>query len=155
VLRRPDGSTRVLGPGRPLALTFAPDGRHLATAGPGPRVRTWDDEGGLLAEAQAAAPARAVAYTPDGARLLVLDAAGGATVRDPHSLAVLGNWSLDGPANSLACSPDGRTVAVAFGSWLGETGWVECWSLTEQRKLASYPASGPVGAARFTPNGAV
>src|SRR5439155_3746951 len=47
VVRRPDGAEARLGPGRPLAITFAPGGGRLATAGPGPLVRTWDDPGGL------------------------------------------------------------------------------------------------------------
>ncbi len=153
VLRRPDGSSRVLGPGRPLALSFAPDGRHLATAGPGPLVRTWNAAGDLVATAQTDSAARAVAHTPDGTKLLVLEAAGTITVRDPHTLAAVASWSVDGPANSIACSPDGRAVVVSFGSWLAETGWVECWSIADRRKLASYPAPAPVGAARFTPSG--
>src|SRR5262249_51985657 len=48
ILRRADGTVTVFGPGKPLALSFAPDGRRLATAGPGSRVRTWDDRGCLL-----------------------------------------------------------------------------------------------------------
>lgn len=153
VLSRPDGSETKLGPGRPLALTFAPGGGRVATAGPGPLVRVWDERGTVLAEARAAAPARAVAYTPDGTRLLVLDAVGGVTVRDPNTLAVLAGWTVEGPANSLSCSPNGRVVAVACGSWLGETGWVECWSISEQRRVACYTAPGPVGATRFAPDG--
>lgn len=155
VLRQPDGTTQVLGPGRPLALTFAPGGQQLATVGPGSLVRTWDDRGNLLAEAHASAPARAIAYVPDGTRLLVLDAAGCVSVRDPHTLAPMASWSVEGPANSIACHPDGRTVAVSFGSWLAETGWVECWSIADRRKLASYTASSPVGATRFAPDGRI
>ncbi len=155
VLRHADGTTRALGPGRPLAVAFAPDGRQLATVGPGVLVRTWDDAGNPLAEAHAPAAARAVAYTPDGSSLLVLDAAGGVTVHDPRTVSPLASWTVEGPANSIACSPDGRTVAVAFGSWLAETGWVECWSIPERRKLATHPAAGPVGATRFTPDGTV
>jgi beta-lactamase regulating signal transducer with metallopeptidase domain len=155
VLRRPDGTATTLGPGRPLALTFAPDRRRLATAGPGPLVRTWDDRGCQLAEARVPAAARAIAYTPDATRLLVLDAAGGVSVLDPHTLAHLAGWYVEGPANSIACSPDGQTAAVACGSWLGETGWVECWSIAERRRVACYTAPGPVGATRFTPDGRV
>src|SRR5207249_2695135 len=92
-------------------------------------------------------------YTPDGSRLLILDAAGGISVRDPQTLAQLASWSVEGPANSIACAPDGRTIAVSFGSWLGEDGWVEWWSIPEQRKLANFPASAPVGASRFAPDG--
>lgn len=154
VLRRPDGSTMALGPGKPLALAFAPRGQRLATAGPGPLVRTWDYEGRCLAEAQLGAPARALAYTPDGSRLLVLDGAGGISVRDPQSLIALGNWTVEGPANSIACAPDGQTVAVACGSWLeAQRGWVELWSIAQERKVARFRAPGAVGATRFGPDG--
>jgi beta-lactamase regulating signal transducer with metallopeptidase domain len=154
VLRQADGTVKALGPGKPVALAFAPDGKRLVTAGPGALVRTWDDHGCLLADACVPAAAWAVAYAPDGTCLLVLDAAGGITVCDAHTLAPLSTWTVEGPANSLACSPDGRCVAVAFGSWLdAEGGWVECWSIRDQRKLARYEASAPVGATRFTPDG--
>jgi WD40 repeat protein len=118
-------------------------------------VRTWDDRGGLLAEVCVPAASRAITYTPDGGAVLVLDAAGGVSVRDPQTLAYRASWYVEGPANSIACSPDGRTVAVSFGSWLAESGWVECWSLAERRRLASYPSPAPVGAARFSPDGRV
>jgi bla regulator protein BlaR1 len=154
VLRQLDGAVKALGPGKPIALAFAPDGKRLVTAGPGALVRTWDDHGCLLAEARVPAAAWAVAYAPDGTCLLVLDAVGGISVCDPRSLAALSSWTVEGPANSLACSPDGRCVAVAFGSWLdAEGGWVECWSIREQRKLARYEAPAPAGATRFTPDG--
>jgi beta-lactamase regulating signal transducer with metallopeptidase domain len=153
LLRHADGTTYALGPGRPIALAFAPDGRRVATAGPGPLVRTWDDRGTLVGEARVAAVARSVAYTSDGGALLVLDAAGGITVLDPQALTTVTSWTVEGPANSIVCAPNGRTVAVSFGSWLGETGWVECWSIAERRRLVSYPAPTPVGAARFSPDG--
>jgi WD40 repeat protein len=153
VLRRPDGSEKALGPGRPLALAFAPDGKRMATAGPGDLVRTWDDRGCPLARATVSAAARAITYTPDGARILVLDATGCISVRHPETLAPLASWSVEGPANSIAVSPDSQTVAVACGSWLDETGWVECWSIAERRKLATYAMSTPAGASRFTPDG--
>jgi beta-lactamase regulating signal transducer with metallopeptidase domain len=153
VLRRADGTVTALGPGKPVALAFAPDSKRLATAGPGALVRTWDDRGCLLAKACVPAKAWSIAYTPDGTRLLVLDAAGGISVRHPDTLALLTSWSLEGPANTIACAPDSRTVAVACGSWLDEFGWVECWSITEPRKLASYAMCAPVGAVRFAPDG--
>jgi beta-lactamase regulating signal transducer with metallopeptidase domain len=154
VLRRPDGTEKALGPGKPVALAFAPDGQRLATAGPGALVRTWDDRGCLLAKTRVPAAAWAVAYTPDGNCVLVLDAARGISVRDARTLAPLSSWTGDGPANSIACSPDGQCVAVSFGSWLdADVGWVECWSIRERKKLAVYEASAPVGATRFTPDG--
>jgi beta-lactamase regulating signal transducer with metallopeptidase domain len=153
VLRRTDGTVKALGPGKPLALAFAPDNQRLATAGPGTRVRTWDYWGNSLAEASVPATALAIAYTPDGGYLLVLDAAGGISVRNPYTLAPVTGWSVEGPANSIACAPDGRTVAVSFGSWRdADAGWVECWSITERRKLVSYEALAPVGATRFAPD---
>jgi bla regulator protein BlaR1 len=154
ILRHPDGTDRVLGPGRPYAVAFAPGATRLATAGPGPLVRTWDDQGTLIAETRAPAAARAVAYTPDGNRLLVLDAAGEVAVHDPNTLERVVYWSVEGPANSIACGPDGQTVAVSFGSWLTEDGWVECWSIPERRRLASYAGPAPVGASRLSPDGA-
>src|SRR5262249_20334027 len=132
VLRRPDGTVKALGSGRPIALAFAPGGQRLATAGPGTLVRTWSDGGELLAQTSVPAAARAVAYTPNGSSLLVLDAAGGISVRDANALAPVNRWTVEGPANSIACSPDGQCVAVSFGSWLAETGRVECWSISEQ-----------------------
>jgi beta-lactamase regulating signal transducer with metallopeptidase domain len=153
LLRRADGSTSVLGPGRPIAVSFAPRGRRIATAGPGTLVRTWDEVGILMAEAKVSNAARSVAYTPDGSRLLVLDSAGGITVLDQESLVTVANWSVGSAANSIFCSTDNRTVAVSSGSWLGESGAVECWSIDEKRKLASYPFSVPVGASRLSPDG--
>jgi bla regulator protein BlaR1 len=154
VLRRPDGTVKILGPGKPLALAFAPNDQRLATVGPGSLVRTWDYWGNVLAEANVPAVARGIAYTPDGRSLLVLDAAGGISVRNPKTLAPISSWSVEGPANSITCSPDGEAVAISFGSWLdAETGWVECWSISEQRRLASYSASAPTGASRFAPDG--
>jgi bla regulator protein BlaR1 len=155
VLRRPDGTERVLGPGKPIALAFAPNEQRLATAGPETRVRTWDYGGNCLAEVQVSEKALSIACTPDGSKLLVLDAKGGISVLDPHTLARLGGWSVEGPAHSIACAPNGRIVAVAFGSCfeLDTPGWVECWSFAERRKLASYSASAPVGASRFSPHG--
>jgi bla regulator protein blaR1 len=153
VLRRPDGTEKPLGPGRPIALAFAPDGKRLATAGPGCLVRTWTDGGCLLVKGSVPAAARALTYTPDGTKLLVLDAVGGISVLHPDTLAPLGAWSVAGPANSIACAPDGRTVAVACGSWLEETGWVECWSIADRQKLAYFEMGAPVGATRFAPDG--
>ena len=95
-------------------MAFAPGGRRLATAGPGPLVRTWDDRGNLLAEVHAPAAARAIAYVPDGTRLLVLDAAGGISILDPQTLASVASWSVEGPANSIACDPDGILASGAY-----------------------------------------
>jgi beta-lactamase regulating signal transducer with metallopeptidase domain len=153
VLRFADGTSRVLGPGRPIALAFAPGGERIATAGPGPQVRTWSTRGDPVATSRCGATARALAYTPDGAQLLVLDAAGEITVLDPQTLAVVASWYVGGPVNTIACAPDCRTVAVSCGSWFGDSGWVECWSISEQRKLVTYPAPAPVGAVRFAPDG--
>jgi beta-lactamase regulating signal transducer with metallopeptidase domain len=155
VLRHPDGTTRVLGPGRPLSLAFAPGNRRLATAGPGTLVRIWDEQGSLLTTEHTSAAARAIAFTHDGTQLLVLDAAGEISVHDPQTLAIVSRWSVAGPANSITCAPDGRTVAVSFGSWMSESGWVECWSIGERRRISSYTASAPVGATRFAPDGRI
>jgi len=153
VLHHPDGTTKVLGPGRPLALSFSSTTNRIATVGPGPLVRIWNDHGEPLAETRLDAAARSIAYTPDGSRLLVLSAEGGITVHDPQTLAVDHRWYVEGPANSLSCSPDGQVMAISFGSWLSEKGWVECWSINDPHKVACMPSAAPVGATRFTPDG--
>jgi beta-lactamase regulating signal transducer with metallopeptidase domain len=153
VLHHPDGTTKVLGPGRPLALSFSSTTNRIATVGPGPLLRTWDEHGEPLAEARLDAAARAIAYTPDGSRLLVLSAEGAITIHDPQTLAVGYRWYVEGPANSISCSPDGQVVAISFGSWLSEKGWVECWSINDPHKVACMPSAAPVGATRFTPDG--
>jgi beta-lactamase regulating signal transducer with metallopeptidase domain len=156
VLRCPDGTVKALGPGKPLALAFAPNDQRFATAGPGSLIRTWDYWGKVLAEGNGPVAARGITYTADGDLLLVLDAAGGISVRNPKTLDLVSSWSVDGPANSITCGPDGQTVAVSFGSWLdAETGWVECWSISERRRLATYSASAPVGASRFASDGSI
>jgi bla regulator protein blaR1 len=160
VLRRPDGKVTPLGPGKPRALAFAPNTQRVATVGtvgPEDRVRTWDYEGNQLAEV--CLPDRAlgiaIAYTPDGTRLLVLDDKGRISVRDPYSLSLVAEWFVEGQANSIACAPDNDTVAVAFGSFLKEEpDWrVECWSISERRMRGRYDTSSPVGATRFGPDG--
>lgn len=153
LLRFADGSSRALGPGRPLAVAFAPGGARLATVGPGTLLRTWDDRGNLVATGYTVMAARSVAYLPDGSGLVVLDAEGGITVRDPNTLAATSSWHAEGPANSVCVSPDGKALALAFGSWLSEDGHVELWSVAERRKTATVRASAPVGATRFTPDG--
>lgn len=153
IIRHPDGSVRTLGPGRPIALAYSPTASRIATVGPGTLLRTWDEHAHKLAETNMQATARAIAYTPDGSKLLALDAEGGISIHNPYTLAVMYRWYLDGPANSICCSPDSGTIAVSFGSWLGERGWVECWSIAEGRKVACIPAASPVGACRFTPDG--
>ncbi len=153
LLRQADGTTNVIGPGRPHAMSFAAGIQRFATVGPGALVRTWDYRGNLLAQAHVRATARAIAYLPDSTRLLVLDAAGNVSVLDSQTLASVASWTVEGPANSIACDLEGRTIAVSFGSWLAETGWVEIWSVDERRKLATYAASAPVGACRFAPGG--
>src|SRR5262249_14700545 len=117
-------------------------------------VRTWDFRGNCLARVRIPVPARAVAFTPDGRALLVLDAEGGISVLDPNTLAFRAGWGVEGPANSISCGPDSQTVAVAFGAWLeADTGWVEIWSIPVQGKLAAFGAPWPVGATRFSSDG--
>jgi bla regulator protein blaR1 len=153
VLRRADGETRVLGPGRPIAVAFSPCEQRIATVGPGSLVRSWDHQGQLIAESHIEAAARSVVITPDGSSLLVLDAQGRITIHDPKTLKIQADWRIEGTVNSIACSPDGKTLAVSLGSWRSESGSVECWSIAERRKQVTYFTPTPVGASRFSPDG--
>lgn len=99
-------------PGGPPAA--GPDGTRVAvpvrTA-----VQVVDPAGALLATADR--PARAVAFAPDGRRLYTLDgrstAVGVAATADGRGLGAVG---LDGVAEELRTSPDGRVLAVTDDS---------------------------------------
>lgn len=102
--------------GRPMAMLWARDGRHLAVACENGQVHWLRAEDGSAARPpwQAASPARKLALSPDGRllaatgkspRLEIWDTATGttATVLDVGGL---------GGARSLVFSPDGRHLAV-------------------------------------------
>ncbi len=106
------------------AITFSPDGRFVAAGGPNirsPRVVIFDVRTGrqikqVVATGNQESGAGAVAYSPDGTKLLWGDDGGDIALWDLAGDRLLFREKVHGEAVSgVAFSPDGRLVASAGG----------------------------------------
>ncbi|MES5823372.1 helix-turn-helix domain-containing protein [Streptomyces sp. RG80] len=145
--------SRALGAGH--EAVFSPDGTRLAFVGERGSVRIWHLSTGAVrtvhtGEGQSV---RALAFTPDGRTLAVvdietdgeqvtlLDVATGRTLRTikPGARSPL----------SLAFSPDGHTLATASSGG----GVVKTWDARTGRLRSSFGAGGEVASLAFSPDG--
>ena len=117
-----------------LAISFAPDGKTLATAASERVVRLWDvatgKEKAALVSDKGAVGVTTIAFSPDGKTLAAGGPVGARTVlwdvgtRKPRHV-------LDMDATSLAFSPDGHMLAI------GHFKTVTLWDVASGKRLAS------------------
>lgn len=128
---------------------FSPDGTRLAIVGREGSVQIWHLSTGALLTAHGG-PVRAVAFTPDGRTLAVVDIeAGGEQVRllDAATGRTQRTIKTGRSALSLAFSPDGRTLATA------SNGSVTTWDARTGQRQDSFSVSGEVGSPAFSSDG--
>jgi hypothetical protein len=143
---------RTFAPSGPLyQVAVSPDGRWLATAGPGRPVTVWDVAKGRVRETLRVGQqfANSVAFSPDGAVLAAGGQEGGVRLWDAATGAEIA--ALAGPPFSvrwLGFHPDGRRLAAASAN-PGDAPPVLVWDLpTRQvRHRLDTPVGGVVSGA--------
>ncbi len=153
---KPVGSPLKHG-GRVLALEFAPDGKRLLTSCDDNRLRLWEVPGGkLLGQAVLDAPAKAVAFSPDGGRILAGGAAR-ASVWDAATLRPIVDAATLRPVVvehtrvlAVSFSPDGDRLLTGSGDRTARQ-----WDARTGRPLLDGPLQHQdfVHAVAFSPDG--
>ncbi|MEU9366798.1 helix-turn-helix domain-containing protein [Streptomyces avermitilis] len=133
---------------------FSPGGTRLAIVGGEGSVRIWHLSTGVLHTVRTGhgGPVRAVAFTPDGRTLAVVDIeAGGEQVTLFDAATGRAQRTIKPGARSplsLAFSPDGHTLATAGGS----NGLVKTWDARTGQLQDSFSVSGEVASLAFSPD---
>jgi hypothetical protein len=136
---------------RPWHFAFSPDGKWLAGSGAG-GLRLWDAASGREERTVSAEPADRLAFSPDGGRLLALQAGEAARLFDVASGAELRVWPAGaGEWACFALAPGGRQVAAG-----GADGVLRLWDAESGRELAHWRAhESGLTALAFHPDGSL
>ncbi|MBT3202439.1 MAG: hypothetical protein HN350_21275, partial [Phycisphaerales bacterium] len=134
-----------------FAVTFSPDGRHVAAAGVDGVIRRWDVSTGKqiacpsssAGEERNTAQVHAVAASPNGSIVVSGDADGRILVRQSASGKVITALNHGGPVRALAFSDDGRKL----GSY-GMDMTLRIWNTASWRQM-SYLTN----PSRYSPSG--
>jgi WD40 repeat protein len=154
-------------PGTPSSIAFSPDGKLLASAAssapaggagmiePGHSVRVWDvasgKDLGYFVTQDHTFPG--VCFTPDGKSILAPDEQGVLRAFDPQTRRPREGLSVksDGAIGAVACSPDGKTIAMGLGMQPG--GAVRVIDAASGRELARADLSTPCRSVAFSRDG--
>ena len=121
-----------------LWISFAPDGKRLATASEDHTAAVWSAAAGRRLLGPLTLPHKVVAvlFTPDGRRLISGDRGGGVTVWDAGTgQAIDHRQASGGPMEGMALTADGSVLATATSHE------VTLWGFPAlQRRLPAIPA---------------
>lgn len=122
-----------------MSLSFAPDGKTIASTGAEPVIRLWDVATGRAASPQAG--------HRSGVHRLIISPADGTLFTSAYSDGTIRRWDSStgrelglvadfvGVISGLAMSPDGQTLVVADS--MGRK--LLLWSVAERREIRRFP----------------
>lgn len=143
------------------SVNFSPDGHTLASAGEEGRTVLWDVR--YAPPASHTDAVKALAFSPDGTALAAAGSDGTVTLTDPRRRTELAAITTNSPANTVAFSPDGHTVAIGTGNAHQATGTADqslsLWDVTDPSRpahLADLPGhTDQIRSVAFSPDGAL
>jgi WD40 repeat protein len=135
-----------------VAVAVGVDGNTLASGHEDNTVRIWDISKGVERQRlpNFSRRIRDLVFTPDGKSLLSLDDGSNLLRWDVATYAAPLPLKLKEPlalSNSLAVSPDGKTLAALGGDW------IQLWDLTTGQALAPLPRAGDLYPFTFSKDG--
>ncbi|SIO30503.1 WD domain-containing protein, G-beta repeat-containing protein [Singulisphaera sp. GP187] len=133
-------------------VSFAPDGRTVASASRDGAVMVWDlaSKSARRVVGRTMAGFSCVAFSPDGSLLVAGGLADGVLILNPATGAILTTLARSyGAVRDVAFSPDGASVAAA-----GDDGVIRIWNVVSgQQTLSLRGHTGLVASLAFAPDG--